>query len=393
MADTTFLADVSVIDVDSHVIEPPDLWTSRLAAKHQDAAPRVATHPTTGQPHWRVGDTWLRPEAFYDRAGWDQYPPETPSRLDQADPGGWQPAARLERMDEYGLFAQVLYPNLVGFEASTFMALGLEAATACVQAYNDFLTDFCREDPARLIPVAMLPFWDVAASTAEIERTAAMGHKGIMFANAYEKIGMPTFTDPHWDPVYAAAQDAGLAVNFHIGFSPAGPDAPTVVERMEERKRNFIVGNVVRDTTMVVLSNSLAIAQLLTSDICERFPRLRFVSVESGFGYVPYLIESLDWHWKGHGAFRYRPSLPSELFLRQCYGSFWFERGTLGLLERYPDNFMFETDYPHPTSLSPGPASPADNPVDHIAAAFAGIDPVVAKKALHDNAALVYGLD
>jgi len=85
--------------------------------------------------------------------------------------------------------------------------------------------------------------------------------------------------------------------------------------------------------------------------------------------------------------------LPSEYFRRQCYGTFWFERKTLPLLETYPDNFMFETDYPHPTSMSPGPASPAERPADHIRSAFARVPDDVARKALHDNAAAVYHLD
>ena len=84
--------------------------------------------------------------------------------------------------------------------------------------------------------------------------------------------------------------------------------------------------------------------------------------------------------------------LPSEYFLRQCYGSFWFERTTLPLLEAYPNNFMFETDYPHPTSMSPGPASPAELPREHIEKAFAHVPPDIARKALHGNAAAVYHL-
>ena len=87
------------------------------------------------------------------------------------------------------------------------------------------------------------------------------------------------------------------------------------------------------------------------------------------------------------------PTMPSEIFRRQCYGTFWFERDTLGLLEKYPDNFMFETDYPHPTAMSPGPASPAERPGDHIAAAFKDVPEDVARKALHGNAARIYHLD
>src|SRR5207248_748306 len=100
----------------------------------------------------------------------------------------------------------------------------------------------------------------------------------------------------------------------------------------------------------------------------DRFPRLKLVSVESGFGHVPFYLEALDWEWLTFG--NTSPLLPSEYFRRQCYGTFWFERTTLPLLAAYPDNFMFSTDYPHATSLSPGPASPADVPAEHVAHAF-----------------------
>jgi predicted TIM-barrel fold metal-dependent hydrolase len=142
-----------------------------------------------------------------------------------------------------------------------------------------------------------------------------------------------------------------------------------------------------------MMGNGDSIAAIVTSGLCDRFPRLKFVSVESGFGYITYLMESLDWHWKGYGAHLKSPMLPSEYFRRQCYGCFWFERATLPLLSTYPDNFMFETDYPHPTSMSPGPASPAQLPKDHIAEAFADVPAELAHKALHDNAAAVYHLD
>src|SRR5262249_34333975 len=150
--------------------------------------------------------------------------------------------------------------------------------------------------------------------------------------------------------------------------------------------------NTARLTSVGIMTNADSIAAIVTSGLCERFPRLKFVSVESGFGYLTYLMESLDWHWKGYGARERHDMLPSEYFRRQCYGTFWFERQTLPLLQTYPDNFMFETDYPHPTAMAPGPASPADRPGDHILAAFADVPDDVARKALHDNAAAVYGL-
>jgi predicted TIM-barrel fold metal-dependent hydrolase len=97
----------------------------------------------------------------------------------------------------------------------------------------------------------------------------------------------------------------------------------------------------------------------------------------------------LDWHWSGSGL--KSELLPSEYFARQCYGSFWFEKSTLPLLQVYPDNFMFSTDYPHPASLSPGPCGHTDKlPWEWVAEAFADIAPDVRAKALHGNAASLY---
>jgi hypothetical protein len=91
-------------------------------------------------------------------------------------------------------------------------------------------------------------------------------------------------------------------------------------------------------------------------------------------------------------AFRDR-LLPSEYFKRQCYGTFWFEDMTLVLLEHFPDNFMFETDFPHPTSLTPGPASYADHPATRARKILGKLRPGIAQKALFENAARIYHLD
>src|SRR5262249_6779782 len=103
--------------------------------------------------------------------------------------------------------------------------------------------------------------------------------------------------------------------------------------------------------------NLEGIAEIIMGRICHRFPRLKFVSVESGFGYVPYLLETLDWQFNNTQAPQRYPDmmLPSEYFRRQVYATFWFERGVGRLIDLYPDNVMFESDFPHPTSLSPGP--------------------------------------
>ena len=384
------ISEFPVIDVDTHVTEPPDLWTSRLPSKWVESAPHVAFDPEISEPRWRIGHQWLSPVGYYSAAGWKEPAPNHPPTLEEADPGTWNPVERLKRMDEYGIHAAVLYPNLIGFYSYAFMNAGdLDFSLACTRAYNDFITDFASVDRQRLIPIAMLPFWDLEASVTEMKRCRELGHPGVLFANKYEQIDFPPFYDAHWDPILSAAQDFEMSINFHVAFSSAKEiETRTVANQRDPREQGTRV-------SLGVMSNAEILATILTSDLCDRYPRLKFVSVESGFGYVPYLVELLDWLWHNYGARRDYPNLllPSEYFRRQCYGSFWFETTTLELLELYPDNFMFETDYPHPTSLSPGPASTAEPPSVHIRNSFRHVPVEIARKVLYENAAALYKLD
>jgi predicted TIM-barrel fold metal-dependent hydrolase len=145
------------------------------------------------------------------------------------------------------------------------------------------------------------------------------------------------------------------------------------------------------------MGNARTIAQLVCGGICHRFPNLNFVSVESGIGWIPYALEALDWQWKNCGVAKEHPEydlLPSEYFRRQIYGCFWFERDTaraafdlIGV-----DNVLYETDFPHPTSMSPGPASIAQRPNEYIRDTLGSLDDASVRKILHDNAARIYHL-
>lgn len=153
--------------------------------------------------------------------------------------------------------------------------------------------------------------------------------------------------------------------------------------------------NYVKDSALMYVGNANTIADIILTGVCDRFPRLKFVSVESGASWLPFLVESLDWQWLNSGAKEaYSDRLmPSEYFRRQVFGSFWFERDLLRpSIELYPNNLMFETDYPHPTSLSPGPASYADNPRSVIESQLRGLPHETISKVLHDTAAEIYHL-
>jgi predicted TIM-barrel fold metal-dependent hydrolase len=395
MVNQMLAVNPTVIDADSHILEPADLWTSRVASKYKDLVPRVEIEPKTNHSHWRIGDYWLWPAGYWAQAGFDQYPPLQPWEFEDVDPASYDAVERLKRLDEYGVDAQLLYPNVVGFQAPRMLELGPELATICVRAYNDFLLEWASANIDRLIPIAMLPYWDREASVAEMKRCVELGHRGVLFANKFERVGLPTFSDPYWDPIYATAQDLGVPVNYHIGFAlPEFAEEFFGADLLAAKRTQL---ETVRFNKALIAASMLmtqcdVVGRLVTSDLCDRFPRLDFVSVETGLGQMPFYLEALDWHWKAYGN-PSRELLPSEYFKRQCYGTFWFERSTLSLLAEYPNNFMFSTDYPHPTSLSPGPASSAVPAKQHIAEAFADVDPLLAAKALNGNAARVYSLD
>jgi predicted TIM-barrel fold metal-dependent hydrolase len=339
----------------------------------------VAGHRLTGVANW----------AF---AGWDDYPPSHPLRIEDADPAAFEAAHRVRRMDDQGIAAEVLYPNLLGFSAHAFMDLEDPALMLeCVRAYNDFLVDFAAEHRDRFILLTSLPFWDVEASVAEIERCHELGHQGILFATKPYKIGMPRISDDHWDPIFRACSERGLSVNFHVGFQDMDADD----------MRNMIGRRAARSdyalrSSMAIIGLSEGLGEVLLGGVCHKFPSLKFVSVESGFGWVPYFIELLDWQWVNSGAAKAYPEreMPSTYFRNQVFCTFWFERETVRrMLDLYPDNVMFESDFPHATSLSPGPASSAKPPRQTALEALEGMPEDLCRKVLYENAAKLYGVD
>src|SRR5205807_9543323 len=113
------------------------------------------------------GDTVLGAAASAAQAGWSKAPPYHPPTLDDAAPATWRTEERLKLMDEYGIHAQVLYPNVAGFGAGRFAdASEPELMLALVRAYNDFLSDWSSADRSRLIPLGALQFWAFDLSVA-----------------------------------------------------------------------------------------------------------------------------------------------------------------------------------------------------------------------------------
>ena len=199
---------IPIIDVDTHVVEPPDLWTSRVPAKYQDAVPHVRWDEETQRDVWEMDGAYLAPAAAAAQAGYGLYPPNHPPRLEDADPRTWDPIRRLEWMDAYGIQTQLLYPNVSMFQSARMQSTtDAELRLLMVQAYNDFQSDFCNAAPGRFVAITSLPFWDLDETLAEIDRCTAAGHRGINFTQDPTAFGLPALADRHWDPMWASVSE------------------------------------------------------------------------------------------------------------------------------------------------------------------------------------------
>ncbi|HEY8217022.1 MAG TPA: amidohydrolase family protein [Acidimicrobiia bacterium] len=375
-----------VIDVDAHVTEPADVFAGRLPARFRDAGPRLVRDERSGNDVWTLGDRMLAPIGLTAVAGWPEPFPSGPKTIDEVPRAAWDAQARLEYLDEIGAWAQVMYPNVGGFGNQAFLRLDdPELRLACVRAYNDWLTEWCSADPRRLLAVTATPFWDVDAAVDEIERCAEAGHRGVLFTGEPQRYELPYLGDHHWDPLWAAAQAAGLPVSFHIGSGDVGSGfSPGRI------KAHGPGGAYVTASVSLFLTNGAQIVDLLTSGVLPRFPDLKFVSVESGIGFLPFVLEAADYAYGESSMAIDRPDdpIPSEQFRKQVYGCFFFEEAGFGRVVDVigPDNLMFETDYPHPICLF-------GNVREKIEAMLEGQPADVRRKVLWDNAAALYRVE
>jgi predicted TIM-barrel fold metal-dependent hydrolase len=258
----------------------------------------------------------------------------------------------------------------------------------CIRVYNDFLIEFSEPAPDRFIALCALPFWDIEASVKELDRAHAMGHRGVLFIGKPHKLGLPALEDDFWAPLFKEVQERDLSLNFHTGFSEY-----TEEEFVGQLGKDMTRAGYARSTALQSLGLAETLADLTTSQVCVKYPNLKMVIVESGVGWIRYFLEMLDWQWVNSGAQAEYPKreLPSFYFMRQIYGSFWFERESASrIADLYQDNLMFETDFPHPTSLSPGPISSSTKPRHMVETTLEGLHDSVKRKIMYQNAAKLY---
>jgi predicted TIM-barrel fold metal-dependent hydrolase len=387
------LSGMPIIDVDTHYSEPPDLWTARAPRKLAGRAPRVV-RTQDGMDHWVVDDKLMfGPLGFcvIRKDASKEYGTLCLDRYEELHPGASQAKPRLAVMDQHGLTLQILYPNILGFAGNAIMRIeDPELRNFCVTAYNDAIAQLQVEGEGRLFPQFLLPFWDIELSVRELERCSdRLGLKGFVLSDAPENWGLPTLSQKYWDPLWAAAQERALPVNFHIG---GGGNGGVAIWGSAELDGKAAPGSNLKNGAMIAtasvqafLGNIRCVTNLIFSGLLDRFPRLNFVSVESGVGWLPFHLDLCEYQYDESGV-KGLKLRPKEYFRRQIYASYWFEHDpAYAIAQLGPDNIMFETDFPHPTCLYPGIQ-------EHVRKTLGHLDASVQRKVLYETAQKVYKL-
>jgi predicted TIM-barrel fold metal-dependent hydrolase len=380
--------EVRVIDADTHMTERHDLFTERAPKGFEDRVPRVVE--IDGAPWWVVdGDVPLgpaRPGGVVDVNG-DKHPfAETRVHsIDWVHKGAWDPEARLQVMDECGIHAQVVYPNAIGIGGQSLGKVEPELRSLCVEMYNDHMAELQEWSNLRFIPMPVLPAWSIEECVKEATRVADLGMRGVNMTSDPQDMGTPDLGDRAWDPLWEVCADRDLPVHFHIGASQT---ALTFYGKyfwpsQHENVKPAIGGG------MLFLSNAKMVINSAYSGVFDRHPKLKMVSVESGIGWIPFILETMDYELAENAPEQAKElsRAPSEYFREHWYATFWFERagGNLqGLIDQVgEDNVMFETDYPHPTCMYP-------NPLEQVEDVMMSLRPETRTKVLGTTAAALY---
>lgn len=341
-----------ILDADRHVFEPVEMWKAYLPPELRDRAPRLEPpeiQETLAARLARLGSKGLVPppprmlldgqpimHKLSERAQIELT--LTNQRRATELHEGTSPEGHLRAMDRAGVDIAFLYPTyamyLVGMDGADPRLLG-----ALARAYNLWLFDFCRRDPARLRGVGLISLHDPGEMVPELERIVAFGFRAVVLRP--NPVRGRLLSDAAYAPFWAACERHGLAVAIHEGTHARLPAAGA--DRFESRFALHACSHP--------MEQMMALLALIEGGVLERHPALRVAFLEAGCGWVPY------WLWRLDGEHRYLAGevsenvkmKPSAYFRRQCFVAFEPEEPNLVEVLRQlgEDKLLFGTDFPH----------------------------------------------
>jgi predicted TIM-barrel fold metal-dependent hydrolase len=371
----------TVISVDDHLVEPPWLFEGRLPARLAPRAPRVV-ETAGGAQQWEF-DGKVFPQlgfnALVGRVDKDDFTFE-PARFDDMRRGCFDIHERIRDMDINGIWASVCFPSqITGFCGRIYSACrDPELGLAVTRAFNDWIAEEWHGTyPERIVPMGITYLADPEAGAAEVRRNAERGFTAVSLPEQPQSAGMPSIHSGWWDPVIAACEETGTVVCLHIGSSgslmPRDPAGPPGLGAALFQAQSYV-----------------SCSEWLWSGIPARFPGVKLAMSEGGIGWVPMLMDRLEFMMSqsGHGRNDWKRMntdlSPTEVLQR----NFWFctidDPSTLPARERIGvDHIMLEVDYPHADSTWPDSQR-------YFAERLGSMPVADARKIAHQNAAALF---
>lgn len=340
-----------MIDCDSHILEPPDLWLNYLESKYVDRAIRVEERD--GIEHLIIGEESVLQGVLAGLGGAhiDKAKLFTPGMkyLDGCPPASYDPHARLKQMDEWGLDKTLAFPTIC---ILPFPTNDQGLANAYCRAYNNWMVDFIAVTKDRVWPVAVVNWHDVPAATKELERCIAAGFKALFVPP--ETVDGKRISDPHFDPIWHVCEEANLPGCLHVIVRFSGAAVPFA--EWHASSPGPIFGFGLGATGQMIP----ALTSMVVDGLFERFTKLKIVSVEAGAGYAPYLMDRLDAKYEVFEGLVPLKKKPSDYIRSNCYFvAEPLERTIDAALELVGnDRIMWGSDYPHIDGLAEVEAFP-----------------------------------
>jgi len=367
-----------ILSSDSHVFEPPDLWTTRIDRAFRARGPRLVRIDGADQLVVEE-DQILSGIGLISNAGARFEAPETISglgRFEDVHRGGYDPQQHLADMRLDGVAGEVLYPSQGLFY---FKVADPALMSAIFRAYNDWLADFCRTDPARLKGIAMVNLDDVPEGVQELERAARRGFAGAMITEY--PLEHRRYDQPEYEPFWAAAAALGMPLSLHTATRRQGK-----IRGAGER--------TLRDATSRATKAfypATSMCDMIFSGVFERHPALRLAIVEFELAWAPHVLSTMDYTYRerqGEAIYRFKDAmLPSDFFHRNVV--LGFQEDAIGIRLRDVigvDNMMWGSDYPHSESTFPQSRK-------ILAEILAGVPDHEHAKIVGGNTARVYNFD
>jgi predicted TIM-barrel fold metal-dependent hydrolase len=377
------MSDYKLISADSHIVEPPDLYQSRIAPKFRDRAPRMERRRT---PSGREYDAWVIDGMQVGTLGAVMQAGqrfEDPSQIDflgvweDVRKGAYDPAAMLAENEADGVWGSCLQPSQGLF---WYRLPDSALLTEICRVYNDWIADFCKAAPERLKGIAMLNVDDVDEACQELERAKKLGLVGAFIPVA------PLPDRPYRHPIYErlwwTAQDLAMPLLLHIGTPRGGVPGCEFTMDLSE------LTGAGRSTTDYWVRYSLS--AMIFAGVFDRYPRLKVGSVEHETAWIPHWLKQMDFTYRERPVFTKgwksrEGMLPSEYWRRNMFVEFMEDDLGIRLRDHIGvENMLWGSDYPHAESTWPR----SREFLDRI---FAGTSEEERRKITCDNAAQLFG--